>query len=109
TPCLICQEAVAGWPCCDTLVCPACASAWFHRHCIQGQALHSALHHFCCPLCHDTHTFQAQMFRLGIKIPDRDAAWEEDRAFNDYYWWHSSCNAAQCLCLAGREQSEEKG
>ena len=35
TPCLICLEAVAGRPTYDTLVCPACASAWFHRRCIQ--------------------------------------------------------------------------
>ncbi|GAB0198116.1 PHD finger protein 7-like [Grus japonensis] len=71
TPCLICLEAVAGRPTYDTLVCPACASAWFHRRCIQGQALRSALHYFCCPLCRDMATFQAEMFRLGIKIPDR--------------------------------------
>ena len=37
----------------------------------QGQALRSALHHFRCPLCQDVDTFQAEMFRLGIKIPDR--------------------------------------
>ncbi|XP_054704064.1 uncharacterized protein LOC129215280 [Grus americana] len=71
TPCLVCLEAVAGRPTYDTLVCPACASAWFHRRCIQGQALWSALHYFCCPLCRDMATFQAEMFRLGIKIPDR--------------------------------------
>ncbi|GAB0198117.1 PHD finger protein 7-like [Grus japonensis] len=71
TPCLICLEAVAGRPTYDTLVCPACASAWFHRRCIQGQALRSALHYFRCPLCRDMATFQAEMFRLGIKIPDR--------------------------------------
>ena len=35
TPCLICQEAVAERPCYDALVSPACASAWFHRRCIQ--------------------------------------------------------------------------
>ncbi|KAM9526058.1 uncharacterized protein ACIB01_015640 [Guaruba guarouba] len=71
TLCLICQEAVAKRPCYDTLVCPTCTSAWFHRRCIQGQALSSALYHFCCPLCQDMVTFQAEMFRLGIKIPDR--------------------------------------
>ncbi|XP_074936526.1 E3 ubiquitin-protein ligase PHF7-like [Phalacrocorax aristotelis] len=109
TPCLICQEAVAGRPCYDTLVCPACASAWFHRRCIQGQALRSALHYFRCPLCQDVPTFQAEMFRLGIKIPDRDAAWEEDGAFADHYQRHSSCDASQCLCPVGREQAEVNG
>ncbi|NXT81175.1 PHF7 protein, partial [Zapornia atra] len=109
TLCLICQEAVSGRPCYDTLVCPACASAWFHRRCIQGQALRSALHHFRCPLCQDMGQFQTEMFRLGIKIPDRDAAWEEEGAFNDLYQRHSSCDAAVCLCPAGRQQAEENG
>ncbi|GAB0208563.1 PHD finger protein 7-like [Grus japonensis] len=110
TPCLICLEAVAGRPTYDTLVCPACASAWFHRRCIQGQALRSALHYFCCPLCRDMATFQAEMFRLGIKIPDRDAAWEEeDGAFAEHYERHGSCDAGLCLCPAGREQAEVNG
>ncbi|NWR77451.1 PHF7 protein, partial [Centropus unirufus] len=109
TLCLICQERVAERPCYDTLVCPACTSAWFHRRCIQGQALCSALHHFRCPLCQDVDTFQKEMFRLGIKIPDRDAAWEEDGAFADHYQQHSSCDASQCLCPVGREEAEENG
>uniref|UniRef100_A0A8B9EQ75 PHD finger protein 7 n=1 Tax=Anser cygnoides TaxID=8845 RepID=A0A8B9EQ75_ANSCY len=107
--CVICLEAVARRPCYDTLVCPACTSAWFHRRCIQGQALSAALHHFRCPLCQDMQTFQEEMFRLGIKIPDRDAAWEEDRAFEDHHQRHSSCDASQCLCPVGREQSEDTG
>lgn len=102
--CVICLEAVVRRPCFDTLVCPACTSAWFHRRCIQvggiapqhhpnlwgggtwdlptplmpplpqSQALSSALHHFRCPLCQDVQTFQEEMFRLGIKIPDRSAS-----------------------------------
>lgn len=40
----------------------------------QGQALSAALHHFRCPLCQDMQTFQEEMFRLGIKIPDRSAS-----------------------------------
>ncbi|NXG31065.1 PHF7 protein, partial [Dromaius novaehollandiae] len=71
--------------------------------------LRSALHHFRCPLCQDVATFQAEMFRLGIKIPDRDAAWEEEGAFDDHYRRHSSCDASACLCPAGREQAEEEG
>ncbi|KAM4637467.1 PHD finger protein 7-like, partial [Amazona ochrocephala] len=109
TLCLICQEAVAERPHYDTLVCPTCTSAWFHRRCIQGQALSSALHHFRCPLCLDVATFQKEMFRLGIKIPDRDAAWEEDGAFADHYQRHSSCDASQCLCPVGREEAAVNG
>ncbi|NXN75337.1 PHF7 protein, partial [Himantopus himantopus] len=107
--CLICLEAVVGRPSYDTLICPACTSAWFHRRCIQGQALSSALHHFHCPLCQDVETFQAEMFRLGIYIPDRDAAWELDGSFAELYERHSSCDTDQCLCPAGREQAEETG
>ncbi|XP_074016922.1 E3 ubiquitin-protein ligase PHF7-like [Numenius arquata] len=107
--CLICLEAVAERPCYDTLVCPTCTSAWFHRRCIQGQALSSALHHFRCPLCQDMATFQEEMFRLGIKIPDRDAAWELDGTFEDLYEQHSSCDAEECLCPAGRQEAEENG
>ncbi|XP_025892754.1 PHD finger protein 7-like [Nothoprocta perdicaria] len=107
--CLICQEPVAGRPRFGTLVCPACRSAWFHRACIQGQALRSALHHFRCPLCQDTDTFQAEMFRLGIQIPDRDAAWELEGAFDDHYRRHSSCDAARCLCPGGRQQADDEG
>lgn len=35
SPCIICLEAVARRPCYNTLVCPVCTSAWFHRRCIQ--------------------------------------------------------------------------
>uniref|UniRef100_A0A8B9TMT8 PHF7/G2E3-like PHD zinc finger domain-containing protein n=1 Tax=Anas platyrhynchos TaxID=8839 RepID=A0A8B9TMT8_ANAPL len=75
----------------------------------KSQALSSALHHFRCPLCQDVQTFQEEMFRLGIKIPDRDAAWEEDGAFEEHYQRHRSCDASQCLCPVGREQSEDTG
>ncbi|XP_031468001.1 G2/M phase-specific E3 ubiquitin-protein ligase-like, partial [Phasianus colchicus] len=71
--CAICLEAVEGRPSYNTLICPSCTSAQFHHHCIQGQALRAALHHFRCPLCQDMQAFQAEMFRLGIKIPDRSA------------------------------------
>ncbi|XP_040439292.1 PHD finger protein 7-like [Falco naumanni] len=71
TLCLICQDEVAGRPCYTTMVCPSCASAWFHRRCIQGQVLCSGLHYFRCPLCRDMTAFQAEMLPLGMKIPDR--------------------------------------
>ncbi|XP_040543093.1 PHD finger protein 7-like isoform X2 [Gallus gallus] len=107
--CAICLEAVEGRPSYNTLICPSCTSAHFHRHCIQGQALRAALHHFRCPLCQDMQTFQAEMFRLGIKIPDRDAAWEEEGAFNELYQRHNSCDASLCLCSLGRDYSNNTG
>ncbi|XP_055658845.1 LOW QUALITY PROTEIN: G2/M phase-specific E3 ubiquitin-protein ligase-like [Falco peregrinus] len=104
-----CRDEVAGRPCYTTMVCPSRASAWFHRRCIQGQALRSGLHHFRSPLCRDMTAFQAEMFRLGIKIPDRDAAWEEEGSLLDLVLWQSSCDADQCLCPLGRDQAEQAG
>ncbi|XP_037232368.1 PHD finger protein 7-like [Falco rusticolus] len=104
-----CRDEVAGRPCYTTMVCPSCASAWFHRRCIQGQALRSGLHHFRSPLCRDMTAFQAEMFRLGIKIPNRDAAWEEEGSLLDLVLWQSSCDADQCLCPLGRDQAEQAG
>ncbi|POI21010.1 hypothetical protein CIB84_015243, partial [Bambusicola thoracicus] len=40
---------------------------------LQGQALCAAPYHLDCPLCQDIQSLQAEMFRLGIKIPDRSA------------------------------------
>ncbi|XP_030318338.1 PHD finger protein 7 [Calypte anna] len=78
SPCYVCFEEVSEQPCYGTLVCPACASAWFHRACIRQMALAAGLHHLRCPICRNETEFRAEMLRLGIKIPDRDAAWELD-------------------------------
>ncbi|XP_051482495.1 PHD finger protein 7-like [Apus apus] len=83
TPCLFCLEPVSEQPCFDTLVCPACASAWLHRSCIQAMALSSGLHLFRCPHCRDTEQFLPEMLRLGIKIPNREASWELE-IFEDF-------------------------
>uniref|UniRef100_A0A8C8VLF4 G2/M phase-specific E3 ubiquitin-protein ligase n=1 Tax=Pelusios castaneus TaxID=367368 RepID=A0A8C8VLF4_9SAUR len=109
TICVICLESMVGKPSYGALVCPACKHSWFHRACIQGHALRAALYHFRCPRCRDMETFQREMFRMGIKIPDRDAAWEEDGAFSDQYHRHSRCDASCCLHAGGREQSTEDG
>ncbi|CAM5104929.1 unnamed protein product [Natator depressus] len=71
TICVVCLESMPGKPSYTALVCPACKHAWFHRGCIQGHALRAALYHFRCPRCRDKGTFQREMFRMGIKIPDR--------------------------------------
>ncbi|OXB51208.1 hypothetical protein ASZ78_001373 [Callipepla squamata] len=75
----------------------------------QGLALSAALYHFCCPLCRDMETFQAEMRRLGIKIPSRDAAWEDEESFLDLSQRHSTCDTNVCLCPQGREHSENMG
>uniref|UniRef100_A0A8C4Y869 PHD finger protein 7 n=1 Tax=Gopherus evgoodei TaxID=1825980 RepID=A0A8C4Y869_9SAUR len=71
TICIVCLESMPGKPSYSAMVCPACKHAWFHRDCIQGHALRAALYHFRCPRCRDMGTFQREMFRMGIKIPDR--------------------------------------
>ncbi|KFO94967.1 G2/M phase-specific E3 ubiquitin-protein ligase, partial [Calypte anna] len=71
SPCYVCFEEVSEQPCYGTLVCPACASAWFHRACIRQMALAAGLHHLRCPICRNETEFRAEMLRLGIKIPDR--------------------------------------
>ncbi|XP_075761159.1 E3 ubiquitin-protein ligase PHF7-like isoform X12 [Pelodiscus sinensis] len=109
TVCVVCLEAMPGRASYSALVCPACKRAWFHRSCIQGLALRAALYHFRCPRCRDVGAFQPEMFRMGIKIPDRDAAWEEEGAFSDQYHRHSRCDASRCLHEGGREQAAEAG
>uniref|UniRef100_A0A8C2YA60 PHD finger protein 7 n=1 Tax=Coturnix japonica TaxID=93934 RepID=A0A8C2YA60_COTJA len=99
--CVICMEEVYTRPSYNTLVCPSCRSAMFHRHCIQVGALSAALHHFRCPLCQETQTFKDEMLRLGIKIPDRDAAWELAEAFQELYERHSTCDTSVCLLYLG--------
>ncbi|XP_072210010.1 PHD finger protein 7-like [Excalfactoria chinensis] len=108
--CIICLQEVYTRPSYNTLVCPSCSNARFHRSCIQGQALHAALHHFRCPNCQEMPNFQTEMLRLGIKIPDRDAAWEmEEGAYHELHVQHSRCDANVCLCPQGREHSENVG
>ncbi|XP_062436485.1 PHD finger protein 7-like [Rhea pennata] len=111
TMCIICMEPVEDRASYSTMVCPFCKHAWFHRGCIQEHALHSALRHFACPLCKDREKFLPEMWRLGIYIPDRRPAWEEEEEenFEDLYETYSHCDASQCLYQGGRQQSEEEG
>ncbi|XP_021265320.1 serine/arginine repetitive matrix protein 2-like [Numida meleagris] len=52
------------------MVCPSCRRAWFHRACIQRQALREGitLH---CPVCKDEEDFFNDMITMGIHIPLR--------------------------------------
>ncbi|NXY12561.1 G2E3 ligase, partial [Pteruthius melanotis] len=71
TECLICMEPVDNRKTYRTLVCPKCRRAWFHRDCIQGQAMSAGALYFQCPLCRDSDDFAVQMFVMGIRIPFR--------------------------------------
>ncbi|NXE25674.1 G2E3 ligase, partial [Ardeotis kori] len=71
TTCLICQDPVEDTMSYGTMVCPVCKHAWFHRACIQGQAVHDCISGFRCPLCRDKDAFVSEMFTMGIRIPFR--------------------------------------
>ncbi|NXG50192.1 G2E3 ligase, partial [Psilopogon haemacephalus] len=71
TNCLLCLESVGRRKSFKTMVCPACQHAWFHRSCIQGHALRAGSSAFQCMLCRNKEDFQAEMVRMGIRIPIR--------------------------------------
>ncbi|NXE85146.1 G2E3 ligase, partial [Cochlearius cochlearius] len=71
TTCLICLDPVEDRMSYGTMVCPACKHAWFHRGCIQGQAMRAGASCFRCPLCRDTVLFLTEMLTLGIRVPFR--------------------------------------
>ncbi|XP_064289356.1 PHD finger protein 7-like [Passer domesticus] len=109
TDCPICMEPVEDRKTFDTMVCPKCKRAWFHRDCIQGQAMCAGLLYFCCPLCRDSEDFSVEMFIMGIRIPFRHPTWEENNAFAYLGERHSMCNARECLYPGGREEAEQQG
>ncbi|NXK43810.1 G2E3 ligase, partial [Piprites chloris] len=71
TECIICMEPVDERKTFKTMVCPECRTAWFHRDCIQGQALRSGFSALRCPLCRSSRPFLVDMFVMGIRIPFR--------------------------------------
>ncbi|XP_052635103.1 PHD finger protein 7-like [Harpia harpyja] len=109
TTCLICLDLVEERKSYGTMVCPACKHAWFHRGCIQGQALCAGISCFQCPLCRDKELFLLEMLTMGIRIPSRLPSWENRRAYAALSERHSRCDARECLCPGGREQAEEEG
>ncbi|NXJ86344.1 G2E3 ligase, partial [Trogon melanurus] len=109
TSCLICPEPLDDGLCFNTMVCPACKHAWFHRGCIQGLALSTGLVCFQCPLCRDRDLFLLVMLIMGIQIPDRLPTWESGQAYDELMERRRRCDAGVCQCPGGREQAEEDG
>ncbi|XP_050196657.1 PHD finger protein 7-like, partial [Myiozetetes cayanensis] len=109
TNCLICMEPVEDRKTFKTMVCPACKTAWFHRDCIQGQALHAGFLSLQCPLCRNRQDFLIDMFTMGIRIPFRPPSWMGFNAFADLGERHRHCDASECLFPGGREEAEEEG
>ncbi|XP_074694450.1 E3 ubiquitin-protein ligase PHF7-like [Strix aluco] len=108
TECLICLEPVEDRKSYRTMVCPACKHAWFHRGCIQGQAVCADIS-FSCPLCRDKRAFLVDMLTMGIRIPLRNPSQDNEPPDEELIQRHSRCDARECLCPGGREQAEERG
>ncbi|XP_053911670.1 PHD finger protein 7-like, partial [Cuculus canorus] len=109
TTCVICLDPVEDTMSYMTMVCPACKHAWFHRGCIQGQAVWDDIYSFCCPLCRDEESFLAEMLVMGIRVPLRRPSAESSKDIEALIARHSCCDASECLCPGGREQVAEHG
>ncbi|XP_040506345.1 G2/M phase-specific E3 ubiquitin-protein ligase-like [Gallus gallus] len=109
TACIICLEPVGDKKSYHTMVCPVCIQAWFHRSCIQGQAMSAGILRFQCPVCRDRMQFRMQMHILGIQIPARRPTWEDKESYEKLYEMHGLCDVSECLYTEGREQAEEEG
>ncbi|NWS62872.1 PHF7 protein, partial [Chunga burmeisteri] len=112
TTCLICLDPVGNRKSYSVMVCPACKHAWFHRGCIQGQALCAGIACFRCPQCRDQDMFLAEMFTVGIRIPLRFMSCPIHKTGGCMCLLserQGNCDASECLCPGGREQAEEEG
>ncbi|XP_071800741.1 uncharacterized protein [Asterias amurensis] len=104
--CPICMDEVEAKVSNHTLKTPCCNNTWFHRTCVQRQAL-SAGYFFRCAICNNQTEFQDEMKRFGIYIPEHDASWEqEDNAYQELYWRHDNCDIDPCKCPKGRKYNE---
>lgn len=102
--CPVCLESILPKPNYSVLKSPCCKQTWFHRLCLQKSALISGLYHFKCAICCNEDKFVKEMLRMGIHIPERDAAWElEENAYSELYEVRKECDVATCLCKRGRK------
>ncbi|XP_029454866.1 G2/M phase-specific E3 ubiquitin-protein ligase [Rhinatrema bivittatum] len=107
SPCTICLEFVEHLPTYNILQSPCCKSAWFHRECLQYQALSAGLYFFRCTVCNNKEKFRNEMLRLGIHVPERDASWElETNAYQELLQCYEHCDTQSCHCKQGRDYSQ---
>ncbi|XP_069573817.1 G2/M phase-specific E3 ubiquitin-protein ligase [Brachyistius frenatus] len=108
--CSICLDSIEPILSHSVLKCPSCHASWFHRDCVQRQAHSAGLFFFRCTLCNNKESFQEDMLRMGIYIPERDASWElEANAYSDLLEVYNHCDALTCLCDNGRIHSAKRG
>ncbi|KAL1789820.1 G2 M phase-specific E3 ubiquitin-protein ligase isoform X1, partial [Sigmodon hispidus] len=106
-PCTICLEFIDPIPTYNILQSPCCKNAWFHRDCLQVQAINAGVYFFRCTLCNNTDIFQKEMLRMGIHIPEKDASWElEENAYQELLQSHDRCDVRRCHCKNGRDYNE---
>ncbi|XP_026976821.1 PHD finger protein 7 isoform X4 [Sagmatias obliquidens] len=107
--CVLCCEDLAQASV-ENIQSPCCSQTIYHRKCIQKYAHTSAKHFFKCPHCNNREEFPQEMLRMGIHIPDRDAAWElEPGAFSELYERYQHCDAPICVYEQGRDSFEDEG
>ncbi|XP_064316259.1 G2/M phase-specific E3 ubiquitin-protein ligase [Phalacrocorax carbo] len=105
--CTICLDLVEQLPMYTVLKSPCCKNAWFHRECLQYQALSAGIFFFRCTVCNNKDNFQKEMLRMGIHIPEKDASWElEENAYQDLLQCYQHCDIKRCLCKEGRDYNE---
>nr|XP_031309387.1 G2/M phase-specific E3 ubiquitin-protein ligase isoform X2 [Camelus dromedarius] len=103
-PCTICLEFIAPTPTYSVLRSPCCKNAWFHRDCLQVQAINAGVFFFRCTVCNNSDIFQKEMLRMGIHIPEKDASWElEENAYQDLLQHYEHCDVRRCRCKEGRD------
>uniref|UniRef100_A0A665TPK4 G2/M-phase specific E3 ubiquitin protein ligase n=1 Tax=Echeneis naucrates TaxID=173247 RepID=A0A665TPK4_ECHNA len=108
--CSICLDSIDPVLSYSILKCPCCHTSWFHRDCVQRQAHSAGLFFFRCTLCNNKESFQEEMVRMGIFIPERDASWElEANAYSELLEVYNQCDAPTCLCNNGRTHSAKTG
>ncbi|XP_060031225.1 G2/M phase-specific E3 ubiquitin-protein ligase isoform X5 [Erinaceus europaeus] len=103
-PCTICLEFVEPIPTYNVLRSPCCKNAWFHRECLQVQAINAGMFFFRCTICNNSDVFQKEMLRMGIHIPEKDASWElEENAYQELLQHYEHCDVRRCRCKEGRD------
>ncbi|XP_059734982.1 G2/M phase-specific E3 ubiquitin-protein ligase isoform X8 [Bos javanicus] len=102
--CTICLEFIEPIPTYSVLRSPCCKNAWFHRDCLQVQAINAGVFFFRCTLCNNSDIFQKEMLRMGIHIPEKDASWElEENAYQELLQHYEHCDVRRCRCKEGRD------
>uniref|UniRef100_A0A4W6DIW6 G2/M-phase specific E3 ubiquitin protein ligase n=1 Tax=Lates calcarifer TaxID=8187 RepID=A0A4W6DIW6_LATCA len=108
--CSVCLDSIDPVLSYSVLKCPSCHTSWFHRDCVQRQAHSAGLFFFRCTLCNNKESFQEEMLRMGIYIPERDASWElEANAYSELLEVYKRCDALTCLCSDGPTHSAKTG